>query len=180
MRVIPTASIWPIQGKLAFQHVASHLAIKSRRKDVKVINLLSPMVLVTTPENFFCWLLTPTNVILPMHVKTLWCPCFVLYLPLISCQSEDPSPTPWPGQFHTKILQTLNEKLSIVHLWYDLPNFNIIQQLWFGGQDLLFYSLSGGNTQAWLARGRVPLLRRKADRWIHLQRVGESGFYHLP
>ncbi|CAM6102310.1 unnamed protein product [Calypogeia fissa] len=66
-----------------------------------------------------------------MQTKILLCLFFVIYKPLRSCHSEDPLPTPWPEQFHAKILQTWNGKLSIIDLWYDWPNgrnFNIIQQ----------------------------------------------------
>ncbi|KAI3926075.1 hypothetical protein MKW98_028211 [Papaver atlanticum] len=50
-----------------------------------------------------------------------------------SCVSEstDPTPTPWPPQFHSITIMNNSGTHQIINLWYDYPNgrnFNIIQK----------------------------------------------------
>ncbi|KAM5568397.1 uncharacterized protein ABKV19_016116 [Rosa sericea] len=43
---------------------------------------------------------------------------------------QDPTPTPWPHQFHSVLVMNYTGTLEIIDLWYDWPNgrnFNIIQ-----------------------------------------------------
>ncbi|PRQ39758.1 hypothetical protein RchiOBHm_Chr4g0428731 [Rosa chinensis] len=43
---------------------------------------------------------------------------------------QDPTPTPWPHQFHSILVMNYTGTLEIIDLWYDWPNgrnFNIIQ-----------------------------------------------------
>lgn len=44
--------------------------------------------------------------------------------------SPDPTPTPWPPQFHAKLLMTHRGNLSLADLWYDWPggrNLHVIR-----------------------------------------------------
>ncbi|XP_077250201.1 uncharacterized protein At4g14100-like [Tasmannia lanceolata] len=48
----------------------------------------------------------------------------------LQSNSTDPSPTPWPLQFHSILFMNYTGSLQIIDLWYDYPkgrNFNIIQ-----------------------------------------------------
>ncbi|XP_006650901.2 uncharacterized protein At4g14100-like [Oryza brachyantha] len=43
---------------------------------------------------------------------------------------EDPTPTPWPPQFHAKLLMDFHGNLSLADLWYDWPggrNLHVIR-----------------------------------------------------
>ncbi|KAL3687194.1 hypothetical protein R1sor_013503 [Riccia sorocarpa] len=51
-----------------------------------------------------------------------------------TCRAGDPTPKPWPSQFHALLFENFttdgNSKLSIIDLWYDWKNgrnYNIIQ-----------------------------------------------------
>ncbi|KAI3926076.1 hypothetical protein MKW98_028212 [Papaver atlanticum] len=46
-------------------------------------------------------------------------------------QSNEPTPTPWPHQFHSILVMNFSGSNEIINLWYDWPNgrnFNIIQK----------------------------------------------------
>ncbi|KAI3997799.1 hypothetical protein MKX01_007686 [Papaver californicum] len=46
-------------------------------------------------------------------------------------QSTNPTPTPWPPQFHSIMIMNNSGTHQIINLWYDYPNgrnFNIIQK----------------------------------------------------
>ncbi|RZC62167.1 hypothetical protein C5167_023925 [Papaver somniferum] len=46
-------------------------------------------------------------------------------------QSNDPTPTPWPHQFHSILVMNFSGSNEIINLWYDWTNgrnFNIIQK----------------------------------------------------
>ncbi|CAK9144426.1 unnamed protein product, partial [Ilex paraguariensis] len=88
--------------------------------------------------------------------------------------ATDPTPTPWPHQFHSILFVNYSGALSIIDLWYDWPNgrnFNIIQdQLgkllydleWNNGTSF-FYTL--GSTQTCRsAQLEVGILR---PNWLH-------------
>lgn len=59
--------------------------------------------------------------------------------PIASPKSTDPTPRPWPHQFHSILFMNYSGSLQLIDLWYDWPNgrnFNIIRdQL---GKELLF------------------------------------------
>ncbi|KAG5230432.1 NAD(P)-binding Rossmann-fold superfamily protein [Salix suchowensis] len=64
----------------------------------------------------------PLSLILPL--------AFSLCFSLLSSQSADPTPAPWPHQFHSILFMNNNGSLQVVDLWYDWTNgrnFNIIQ-----------------------------------------------------
>ncbi|KAF3784187.1 Uncharacterized protein EJ110_NYTH30904 [Nymphaea thermarum] len=49
---------------------------------------------------------------------------------ILQADAQQPTPTPWPEQFHSVLYMNSTGKLQIVDLWYDWPkgrNFNIIQ-----------------------------------------------------
>ncbi|CAK7336858.1 unnamed protein product [Dovyalis caffra] len=53
-------------------------------------------------------------------------PCFSS----VASKSDDPTPAPWPHQFHSILFMNNNGTLQVVDLWYDWTNgrnFNIIQ-----------------------------------------------------
>ncbi|CAM6102309.1 unnamed protein product [Calypogeia fissa] len=60
-------------------------------------------------------------------IRFLVISCFLA----LSCLAEDPSPKPWPEQFHARLFQQKGGvALAVTDLWYDWPNgrnFNIIQ-----------------------------------------------------
>lgn len=70
---------------------------------------------------------------------------------LVAAEAADPSPTPWPEQFHAQIHQNTSGKLSTIELWYDWPNgrnLNIIQEQlgvllydleWTNGTSYVYY-----------------------------------------
>ncbi|KAK9277703.1 hypothetical protein L1049_007250 [Liquidambar formosana] len=48
----------------------------------------------------------------------------------VSSKSTDPTPTPWPDQFHSILFMNYSGSLQLIDLWYDWTNgrnFNIIQ-----------------------------------------------------
>ncbi|KAK8962170.1 hypothetical protein KSP40_PGU004501 [Platanthera guangdongensis] len=62
-----------------------------------------------------------------------------------SAVTSDPTPAPWPEQFHSILFMNYSGALSLINLWYDWPNgrnFNIIQNQ-LGGPPL--YDLEWNN-----------------------------------
>ncbi|KAF3790471.1 Uncharacterized protein EJ110_NYTH16495 [Nymphaea thermarum] len=56
--------------------------------------------------------------------------CFILFPTCLHGQSQNPTPAPWPEQFHSILFMNFSGELQIINLWYDWPkgrNFNIIQ-----------------------------------------------------
>lgn len=55
----------------------------------------------------------------------------LLVLLVAAPAKADPTPKPWPLQFHSQMYQNRTGKLSIIDLWYDYPNgrnLNLIQK----------------------------------------------------
>lgn len=88
------------------------------------------------------------------------CLFLIFTSPLGFCKptlEEDPTPTPWPLQFHSILVMNNSGILEVIDLWYDWPNgrnFNIIQhQLgnvlydleWNNGTSF-FYTLDSSKT----------------------------------
>lgn len=111
----------------------------------------------------------------------------LLRLPAARAAGTDPRPTPWPTQFHAKILMDYHGNLSLADLWYDWPggrNLHVIRyQLaadapyydaeWNNGTSF-FYTPARRSCRSaavgvgilrpdWLAPGAVYLGRRPAD-----------------
>lgn len=88
---------------------------------------------------------------------------------ILPSNAEDPTPTPWPHQFHSILFMNYSGALQIIDLWYDWPNgrnFNIIQsQLgkllydleWNNGTSF-FYTLDS-NRECRTAQLEVGILR---------------------
>jgi hypothetical protein len=95
----------------------------------------------------------------------------LLIFTISQCKSreEDPTPAPWPHQFHSILFMNHSGSLQIIDLWYDWPNgrnFNIIQdQLgkllydleWNNGTSF-FYSLDSSK-ECRTAKVEVGILR---------------------
>ncbi|KAE8668212.1 RING/U-box superfamily protein isoform 1 [Hibiscus syriacus] len=73
------------------------------------------------------------NPMKPMHKITLFLLLiltFSLHFGESNPDQEDPTPTPWPLQFHSILVMNYSGILQVIDLWYDWPNgrnFNIIQ-----------------------------------------------------
>ncbi|KAI3410872.1 uncharacterized protein J3R85_018302 [Psidium guajava] len=84
---------------------------------------------------------------------------------------SDPTPTPWPHQFHSVLVMNYTGSLQLIDLWYDWPNgrnFNIIRdQLsasllydleWNNGTSF-FYTLDGESPSCRSVQLEVGILR---------------------
>ncbi|KAK3021109.1 hypothetical protein RJ639_045493 [Escallonia herrerae] len=57
-------------------------------------------------------------------------PFICLFSVVRPSSAADPTPTPWPHQFHSILFMNYSGSLQLIDLWYDWPNgrnFNIIQ-----------------------------------------------------
>ncbi|PSR95980.1 Uncharacterized protein CEY00_Acc22115 [Actinidia chinensis var. chinensis] len=66
----------------------------------------------------------------PFSLLTLLLLLSPLFHSTTASNPTDPTPTPWPHQFHSILFMNRTGNLQVVDLWYDWPNgrnFNIIQ-----------------------------------------------------
>ncbi|KAJ7544630.1 hypothetical protein O6H91_09G086600 [Diphasiastrum complanatum] len=85
----------------------------------------------------------------------------LFFFTLPSSAEADPTPQPWPPQFHSLMFQNFSGSLSIIDLWYDWPNgrnFNIIRSQ-LGG---LLYDLEWNNGTSYFYD-----LQKKTCKTIH-------------